>query len=156
MKIKFLTFRKSDFDIHRMREASQMLIGLHDFRSFMSVSRQKSNSRDHPMFTVRRIDEINIKPGKSAAIGPSAHLAEETYDYWDIEVKAKSFLYKQVRRIVGALVGVATNRINEKCLYEMLTVPSKNTWNPRILLAPAFGLYLCRVHYNEDDLKLEK
>lgn len=139
-----------------MKEASRMLLGLHDFRSFMSVSRQKSNSRDHPMFTVRRIDEINITTGKSAAIGPNAQLAEQLYDYWDIEIKAKSFLYKQVRRMVGALVAVATNRINEKCLYEMLTVPSKYTWDPRILLAPAFGLYLCRVHYNEEDLKIEK
>lgn len=132
-----------------------MLLGRHDFRTFMSVSRQKSPSRDHPMFTVRTIDEINIRPGKSTAIGPNALLAEEFYDYWDIEIKAKSFLYKQVRRMVGALVAVATNRINEKCIYEMLTIPSKLNWDPHILLAPAFGLYLCRVHYNENDLKLE-
>lgn len=139
-----------------MRNASQMLLGRHDFRTFMSVSRQKSSSRDHPMFTLRSIDEINIIPGKSTAVGPNAILAEDLYEYWDIEIKAKSFLYKQVRRIVGALLAVAADRINEKCLYEMLTVPSKNTWDPKILLAPAFGLYLSRVHYNESDLKLEQ
>ncbi|XP_065359712.1 tRNA pseudouridine synthase-like 1 [Calliphora vicina] len=144
------------FDIERMKAASRMLLGRHDFRTFMSVSRQKGPSRDHPMFTVRNIDEINIKPGKTTAVGPNGILAEDIYDYWDIEIKAKSFIYKQVRRMVGALVAVATNRINEKCMYEMITIPSKHNWDPRILLAPAFGLYLCRVHYNEDDLKLEK
>lgn len=139
-----------------MREVSRMFLGLHDFRTFMSVSRQKSPSRDHPMFTVRRIDEINIRPGKSSAIASNGPLSENLYNYWDIEIKAKSFLYKQVRRIVGSLLAVATNRIQEKCIYEMLTIPSKNNWDPHILLSPAFGLYLCRVHYNENDLKFEK
>lgn len=36
----------------------------------------------------------------------------------------------------------------------MLTIPSKNSWDHRILLSPPFGLYLCRVHYDENDLKL--
>ncbi|KAI8126313.1 hypothetical protein FF38_09129 [Lucilia cuprina] len=144
------------FDIERLKKASRMLLGRHDFRTFMSVSRHKGPSLYHPMFTVRSIDEINIRPGKTAAIGPNAKLAEEFYDYWDIEIKARSFIYKQVRRMVGALVAVATNRITEKCLYEMLTIPSKHNWDPRILLAPAFGLYLCRVHYNEKDLQFKE
>lgn len=138
-----------------MKSASRMFLGLHDFRTFMSVSRQKSSSRDHPRFTVRTIEEINIKPGKTTAVGSNAVRAESVYDYWDIEVKAKSFLYKQVRRIVGSLIGVAINRIQEKCLYEMLTIPSKHSWDAHILLAPPFGLYLSQVHYNEKDFEFE-
>ncbi|KAH8274945.1 hypothetical protein KR018_001789 [Drosophila ironensis] len=135
------------FDIERVRDAAPMFEGLHDFRTFMSVSRQKGPSRDHPMFTRRKIDEISIRPGKTLAVAANAALATETYDYWDIEIRAKSFLYKQVRRIVGTLLALGCGRIDEKSIYLMLTIPSKNSWDHRVQLAPACGLYLCRVHY---------
>ncbi|XP_050742224.1 tRNA pseudouridine synthase-like 1 isoform X2 [Drosophila biarmipes] len=141
--------QSASFDIERVQAASRMFIGVHDFRTFMSVSRQKGPSRDHPMFTVRKVDEIDIRPGRSLALAPNASLAAEIYNYWDIEIKAKSFLYKQVRRIVGALIALGNGRIDERCLYQMLTIPSKNSWDHRVLLAPACGLYLCRVHYRE-------
>ncbi|XP_017066404.1 tRNA pseudouridine synthase-like 1 isoform X2 [Drosophila eugracilis] len=139
------------FDIDRVKAAAQMFIGVHDFRTFMSVSRQKGPSRDHPMFTVRKIDEVNIQPGKTLALAANATLAAETYDYWDVKIKAKSFVYKQVRRIVGALIAFGSGRIDDRCLYQMLTIPSKNSWDHRVLLAPACGLYLCRVHYRGED-----
>ncbi|KAH8349879.1 hypothetical protein KR084_008610 [Drosophila pseudotakahashii] len=138
------------FDIERVRAAARTFIGLHDFRTFMSVSRQKGPSRDHPMFTVRKIDEINIRPGKTLALATNATRAAETYDYWDIEIKAKSFLYKQVRRIVGTLIALGNGRIDERSIYQMLTVPSKHSWDHRVELAPACGLYLCRVHYRSE------
>uniref|UniRef100_A0A034VXN8 tRNA pseudouridine synthase n=1 Tax=Bactrocera dorsalis TaxID=27457 RepID=A0A034VXN8_BACDO len=149
-----LFLQNGRFEIERLREATRMFLGLHDFRTFSSVSRQHSPTRDHPRYTVRTIDEITLKPGKSAAIGSNAELAEDIYDYWEIEFKARAFLYKQVRRIVGTLIAVATGRIDEQSVYQMLTIPSKNSWDHRILLSPPFGLYLCRVHYDEKDLKL--
>ncbi|KAH8262346.1 hypothetical protein KR026_000018, partial [Drosophila bipectinata] len=142
--------QSTNFDIERVRNAARMFIGIHDFRTFMSVSRQKSPSRDHPMFTLRKIDDIAIRPGKALAVANNAALAADTYDYWDIEIRAKSFLYKQVRRIVGTLLALGCGRIDEKSIYQMLTIPSKNSWDHRVLLAPACGLYLCRVHYRED------
>ncbi|XP_017028714.1 tRNA pseudouridine synthase-like 1 isoform X1 [Drosophila kikkawai] len=146
----FLQSQNPSFDIERVRSGARMFIGVHDFRTFMSVSRQKGPTRDHPMFTLRKIDEINILAGRSLALASNATLATETYDYWDIEIKAKSFLYKQVRRIVGTLIALGSGRINEKDIYQMLTIPSKNSWDHRIHLAPACGLYLCRVHYREE------
>lgn len=137
-----------------MIKASQLFVGKHDFRTFMSVSRQKNNARDHPMFTVRQIDSINIKKGQTLATASNAVKALELYEYWDIEITGKSFLYKQVRRIVGSLLALATQRIDEREIYQMLTIPGKHNWNPRIALAPAGGLYLCKVHYNKD-LKLQ-
>lgn len=128
-----------------------MFIGVHDFRTFMSVSRQKSPSRDHPRFTLRKIDDISIRPGRALAVAGNAALAANSYDYWEIEIRAKSFLYKQVRRIVGTLLALGCGRIDEKSVYQMLTIPSKNSWDHRVLLAPACGLYLCRVHYREDN-----
>lgn len=95
-----LFLQNSIFDIERLRTATRIFLGLHDFRTFMSVSRQHSPTRDHPRYTVRTIDEITIKPGKSAAVGANAELAENIYDYWEIEIKAKAFLYKQVSVIL--------------------------------------------------------
>ncbi|XP_036338197.1 tRNA pseudouridine synthase-like 1 isoform X2 [Rhagoletis pomonella] len=148
--------QNSNFDIERLRSGTRMFLGLHNFRTFMNVSRQHSPTRDHPRYTLRVIDEINVKPGKSVAIGANAEKSESLYHYWDIEFKAKSFLYKQVRRMVGALLALATGRIDERSIYEMLTIPSKNSWDNRVLLSPPYGLYLCRVHYNEKDLELPK
>lgn len=100
LKLTNLHCRNGRFDIERLREVTRMFLGLHDFRTFMSVSRQQSPTRDHPRYTVRTIDEIIVKPGKSSAIGANAELAENIYDYWEIEFKAKAFLYKQVSVIL--------------------------------------------------------
>ncbi|XP_060660904.1 tRNA pseudouridine synthase-like 1 [Drosophila nasuta] len=148
-------FLQSDnFNVEQLRETARMFVGVHDFRTFMSTSRQKTPSRDHPMFTVRKIDEINIRPGRSLALAQNGVLATETYDYWDIEIKARSFLYKQVRRIVGTLLAVANGRIDRRVVYQMLTIPSKHNWDHRVLVAPACGLYLCGVHYRETAFEL--
>lgn len=138
------------FDIERFKRASQLYLGRHDFRTFMRV--QKDKRRDHAMFAVRRIDEFTIRPGRSLAIGQNAKLAEELYNYWDIEIRAKSFVHNQVRRMIGTLIAVALNQINEKDIYEMLTIPSKNSWNQRVGIAPPFALYLYKIHYNERDM----
>lgn len=131
-----------------------MYLGRHDFRTFMRT--QKDKSRDHAMFAVRRIDEISITPAKSLAVGCNAKLADELYNYWDIEIRGKSFLHNQVRRIIGSLIAVALNQIDEKEIYEMITIPSKHTWNTRVNVAPPYALYLSKIHYNENDLVLEK
>lgn len=138
-----------------MREGSRMFLGRHDFRTFRNEDRQKGASRDHPMFTVRHISEIHIKPGRPACTGPNAELAQDKYNYWDIEVTGRSFLYKQVRRIVGSLIALAADHINEKNIYEMLTIPSKHNWDHRVRIAPAYGLYLKRVLYNEEDFQTD-
>ncbi|KAH8371065.1 hypothetical protein KR093_006087 [Drosophila rubida] len=146
--------QSTNFNIERLKETARMFVGVHDFRTFMSTSRQKTPSRDHPMFTVRKIDEINIRPGRSLALAQNNVLATQTYDYWDIELKARSFLYKQVRRIVGTLLAVANDRIDQRAVYQMLTIPSKHNWDHRVLVAPACGLYLCGVHYRDTAFEL--
>lgn len=61
----------------------------------------------------------------------------------------------QVRRIVATLIAVAYSRITKKDVYEMLTIPSKYSWNSRIAVVPPYGLYLCKVNYDPNDLKFE-
>lgn len=60
----------------------------------------------------------------------------------------------QVRRIVGTLIAVGREKITLKEVKFMLEVPSHLSWNPRVHLAPSYGLYLCQVEYSPKDLEI--
>lgn len=135
-----------EIDIERIKEASQLFVGRHDYRTFMNAKR-KNDSSDHPMYTIRKIEEIKITPGRPLTTSLSKQAATQ-YDYFDIQLKGRSFLYKQVRRIVGTLVCLGQGKISEKDIYEMLTIPSKYNWISKIPVAPPYGLYLAKVDYD--------
>lgn len=82
---------------------------------------------------------------------PNAERANSTYDYWNINITGRSFVYRQVRRIVGVLLAIGMGRLRQRDAYEMLTVPSSNSWMPQASAAPAFGLYLVKVAYDETE-----
>ncbi|XP_059607953.1 tRNA pseudouridine synthase-like 1 [Phlebotomus argentipes] len=137
-------------DIEKAREAAKLIQGYHDFRTFMSVL--KDNSRDHAFFAVRRIDELSITPGKALVTQPNISRTQELYNYWDFTFVARSFVYRQVRRIVGTLLAVAEGKLTQKDVYEMLTIPSKHSWPNVATIAPPYALYLTQVTYREEDL----
>lgn len=78
-------------------------------------------------------------------------MADENYDYFNIHVSGRSFLNRQVRRIVAVILGVAQDRLTIRDVYEMLTIPSKHSWLSKVAVSPAHGLYLCQVDYSEKD-----
>lgn len=55
--------------------------------------------------------------------------------------------------MVGVLLAVAQNKLKLKDVYEMLTIPCSKSWCTQASTAPAFGLYLVKVAYNENDKK---
>jgi len=58
----------------------------------------------------------------------------------EIKVKGKSFLYHQIRWIVGYLIQIGNGNIeNENYL----------NWNKKKLLAPPNGLYLYKINYQK-------
>lgn len=139
-------------DIERIREASQLFVGRHDYRTFMNAKR-KNDKSDHPMYTIRKIDEITISPGRPLTTSQSKKA--DLYNYWDITLRGRSFLYKQVRRIIGTLVCHGEGKISKRDIYEMLTIPSKYNWISKIPVAPPYGLYLAKVEYDLEALKNE-
>ncbi|GAB0090803.1 tRNA pseudouridine synthase [Sergentomyia squamirostris] len=139
-------------DIDKAKAAAKQIQGYHDFRTFMSSS---DNNRDHAFFALRRIDEITIDPGQALTTQPNLSRTRDLYDFYDIRVTARSFVYRQVRRIVATLLAAGEGILSEKDVYEMLTIPSKHTWPSSVKIAPPYGLYLTKVSYNEDDLKDE-
>ncbi|KAJ8985008.1 hypothetical protein NQ317_016919 [Molorchus minor] len=130
-----------------------MLEGWHDFRSFMG-KHQGSEKK----ITRKVVDFIKIKEGKkighSEYSWPSSILNshdENEYLFLDIYMKSKGFLYKQVRRTVGALVAVAQGKVSIKDIKFMLEIPSHQSWCKQIKTLPAHGLYLCEVEYSKED-----
>ncbi|KXJ73784.1 hypothetical protein RP20_CCG014946 [Aedes albopictus] len=140
------------FDIERLKRVASTFQGYHDFRTFMSVARGNDRQQD-PTFTLRSIEHISIDRGISMASAFNREIAERYYEYWDIRIKGRSFLYKQVRRMVGAWIGAAENRLSERDIYRMLTVPSQRSWCDQAVVAPAYGLFLCQVEYDPSDLE---
>ena len=117
-------FVREELDFELMHKTSQMLIGTHDFSSFRAQDCQAKN----PIRTVQKI-QIN-----------------KVMDFIYIDITAKSFLYHMVRNIVGTLRLVGGNKITEEEFLTILQAKNRAKAGPT---APAYGLYLTEVKYND-------
>ena len=109
-------------DLDKMKEASEYLLGEHDFSSFAS-SRSKKKSH------VRTIEYIKI---------------QEKHDLIEIYVKGDGFLYNMVRIIVGTLIDAGLCKIKPEDVKTMLEAKDRKVSSET---APAKGLYLLDVQY---------
>jgi tRNA pseudouridine38-40 synthase len=105
-----------------MADAARCLIGQHDFTTFRAAGCQAGSP-------LKTLDRLSI-----ASDGAEIRL----------EVCARSFLYKQVRSMVGSLklVGEGTWRASD--LQAALAARARSACGP---VAPARGLYLAKVDY---------
>jgi len=112
-------------DVDEMREATNVLVGTHDFAGF-AANRGKPEQN-----TVRTIDAVRLRrSGRRLTI----------------EFSGDGFLYKMVRLMVGALVRCGKRQSNAGEIEERLQFPRRFQSRER-LVAPAAGLYLVRVRY---------
>ena len=109
-------------NIHNMKEASLYLLGKHDFSSFRASGCQASSP-------IKTINKIIIKKNKNII---------------SINFVARSFLYNQVRIMVGTLKDVGTGLLKPKCLKKI--IEEKNRASAGIT-APARGLTLIKISY---------
>ena len=120
---RYYAYIKEKIDISKLKEASSLFIGTHDFKNFTTNKKEEVES------FVKTIYEINVKNAKNII---------------EIEFFGSGFLRYQIRLMVGALLVVATNKksidfiekklldnVDEKCSYK----------------APPQGLYLKKVIY---------
>lgn len=96
---------------------------------------------------MREINFIKIKRSQGRTIEPCDH--DHNVQYFDIIFNAPSYVYRQIRRMVGSLIAVAENRITHRDLYEMLTIPSKSSFPNKIFTVPSHGLYLADIEFRE-------
>ena len=109
-------------DIQKIKKASKILIGKHNFNAFRSSNCQAKTS-------IRTLDEIKIKKEKKCI---------------EIRVCGKSFMHNQVRIIVGTLLKIGINQIDENNLKKILMSKDRRNAGPT---APADGLYLEKIIY---------
>ena len=112
----------TNIDINKMKEASRLFIGEHSFMNFSSKEEDEDNF-------IRTIDYINF---------------DEHDGILSIEFKGNGFMKYQIRKIVGVLIEIGKNKIDEKYIKEMLDKKERDIVT---YTAPSQGLYLKGVIY---------
>ena len=120
----FVWWVRDELDLDRMRAVAGRFSGMNDFRSFTD------DSADHKS-TVVAIRQIDIA---------------EDGDLVLIRVDGSHFLWKMVRRIVGVMVNVGSGQMAVDDAAGFLV---RESGVPAQLTAPASGLFLERVYYDE-------
>jgi tRNA pseudouridine38-40 synthase len=122
---RFVWWIKDDLDTGAMRIAASHFIGMKDFRSF---------TKDDP-------DE------KSTKVFLSEFALREAGDLILVRVTGSHFLWKSVRRMVGALVEVGRGNLSADAILQLIHSHSTDLAH---FTAPPSGLFLERIHYEND------
>ena len=109
-------------NVNAMKEAIKVFIGTHDFRAFVTESKEKENC-------IRTIYSATIEEDNNKLI---------------ITFKGNGFLRYQIRNMVGILIKVGENKISTKDVEKTLESKDRTTSGKT---APAVGLYLVNVEY---------
>ena len=112
-------------DLAAMQQATESLVGEHDFAAFCRLAPPPNNS------TVRHIFAATW------AVRPDG--------LWQFEISGNAFCHQQVRAIVGTLVVVGRCQLPPDAVAHMLVKKDRMQMPD---LAPAHGLYLTRVGYD--------
>ncbi|XP_077046436.1 tRNA pseudouridine synthase-like 1 isoform X4 [Agelaius phoeniceus] len=130
-------------DIPAMRAAAQLLLGTHDFSTFRSPRPEAAAQSP-----VRTLQLLQLQRGHGLL---GQHHLHRGLEFWEVKVKSKSFLYRQVRRMVGALVAVGQGRLAPGQLQALLELRDPRALPPHAT-APPQGLFLHSVEYGQRDL----
>jgi tRNA pseudouridine38-40 synthase len=116
---------RDPIDCHLLAATMKLFVGRHDFASFAA------NRGDPVADTVRTLRSVRVRKS-----GPLL-----TFHF-----EGDGFLYKMVRLMVGALVGIGLGKAAPNEIRSRLAHPGKSI-SPARNVAPATGLFLFRVRY---------
>ena len=120
---KYYEHITENLDLGVLESAKKIFLGEHNFLSFTGRLLPKNAN------TVREINSIEYDISGRELI---------------IKISAKSFLYQQVRRIVGSIILLMKNKIDLDSINKAFKFPSKGKYN---LLVSSKGLYLSNIKY---------
>lgn len=124
---RYVWWVKEPLDLPAMQRAARSLIGRHDFNCFRAPDPSKP-------------EDSTIVVVESAAIDLDNHLVI-------FRIEASHFLWRMVRRIVGALVKLGAGDINEADFAQLMKGKPDKRLDVAAWTAPASGLFLERVTY---------
>ena len=119
---KYVYTVDEEIDVEKMRHASKLFLGTHDFKGFSSVGKTKKS-------TIRTINSIDITENGSII---------------KIKINGSGFLYNMVRIMCGTLYDIGTGKASEKAIKEVFESCDRNLAGPTL---PACGLVLEQVFY---------
>lgn len=120
----FVWWIKDQLNFDKMEKASKLFLGMHNFISFCDKDKEEKSTKV-------LIKEIQMK---------------EEGDLILIRISGSHFLWKQVRRMVGALAEIGRGKLAEKDIIYFLEHESPT---PAKYTAPPSGLFLEQVLYEE-------
>jgi len=123
----FVVQHPDPLDLHRMNQASALLLGEHDFAAFCREREGTSSVRTLHKF----------------------HWSRESTGVVVADLEADAFCHSMVRSLVGALLPVGDGRQEVTWPAEILT---KGQRTSAVKTAPAHGLVLSEVEYAADEL----
>ncbi|WP_437186284.1 tRNA pseudouridine(38-40) synthase TruA [Planctomicrobium sp. SH668] len=136
-------------DVDAMQQAADSLLGTHDFRSFETNWPNKASS-------VRTIKDLIIQRRHLCEVFTPFSLTHQQAnppagdgDIISIEIEADGFLYNMVRAITGTLVNVGRGSWTKEDVERILVAQDRSVAGNT---APAWGLFMVRVHYDEQNL----
>jgi tRNA pseudouridine38-40 synthase len=124
---RYVWWIKEDLDVALMSQAAKMLIGQHDFICFRAADPS-------------RPDESTIVVVENAEI-------ETQEDIIQLRVEASHFIWRMVRRVVGALVKVGKRELSPDDFGKLLNGRCDPKFDVAAWTAPASGLFLEAVRY---------
>lgn len=124
---------KQALELKSMMEAAQILVGKHDFSSFMGTgSSTKKPIREIFSLCIERLEEMDFMTMRMKG------------EFIKIRIEASGFLRHMARNIVGTLVEIGRGRIPAHRMKEILRSCDRRLAGPT---APARGLFLERIVY---------
>jgi len=152
-------------NVQAMKEAAQYLLGTHDMSSFRAAGCQRKS----PVVTLHNVKVTSQPYGETLLLGEAAggllglgdgggsssssdnnNKATQLQPHLvTIQFTGNSFVYHQVRNMVGTLVAVGRERIAPKDIQNILEARDRGQAPPT---APAHGLFLVDVKH--DDIHL--
>ncbi|RWS29344.1 pseudouridylate synthase-like protein [Leptotrombidium deliense] len=130
-------------DIAKMQEVCDLFIGTHDFTSFRSPQIRDTRPSERTIYEcfLRFIPDTYLN---------GCDPAYKNIDIIEIVIKGKSFLYNQVRRMVGALIAVGKGKNTVEEIRSFLHEPGSG--KGKIIVPPPDGLYLANIEYDTNGL----
>ncbi|SFL26141.1 tRNA pseudouridine38-40 synthase [Lachnospiraceae bacterium KH1T2] len=120
IKRLYTFFSYTKYDVDKMQQAADHLVGEHDFKSFASVHTQAKT-------TVREVTGVKV---------------ERVENEIQITVRGYGFLYNMVRIIAGTLLEVGAGKYEPEHVREILEACDRSKAGPT---APAHGLTLIEI-----------
>ena len=127
---RYVWWVKEPLDVARLRQAAERVPGRHDFRLFCQSPAEQAS-------TLVEVERLEVAEDGELVL---------------LRITASHFLWRMVRRLVGALVQVGTGQLSLAELDQLIagTPLPEGRGEPGQWTAPASGLFLARVLYPGD------